>query len=126
MAAGADPNLANLSEVTPLMGASFVSHAEIMQKLLAAGARTDAVDRVKKTVATYVAANGCVPCMQALLAAGVQVNTVLDNQLSLNRRTPGTARPEAGSSGSAYAVTSRPRIACAQRRTPHMSARACC
>ena len=36
LAAGANPNLANLSEVTPLMGASFAGNANIVRKLLGA------------------------------------------------------------------------------------------
>ena len=76
LAAGADPNQANISEVTPLMGACFVANAEMIKKLLAAGAQTDALDRVKKTAATYVAGNGCIPCMQALLAGGVKLSVV--------------------------------------------------
>lgn len=83
LGAGADPNLANISEVTPLMGACFAESAETIKLLLAAGARTGSTDRVKKTAATYVAANGCIPCMQALLDAGVQANAVLDNELTL-------------------------------------------
>jgi len=43
----------------------------------------NAVDRVKKTAATYAAGNGCVECMKALLAAGVAVNSRLDNDLTL-------------------------------------------
>jgi len=83
LAAGADPNLANLSDVTPLMSASFAANADIMKMLLAAGARIDAQDRVKKTAATYIAANGCIACMEALIGAGVDTNGVLDNELTV-------------------------------------------
>lgn len=92
--AGADPNLANLSNVTPLMGACFAESAEAIGLLLAAGATTDPTDRVKKTAATYVAANGCIPCMQALLDAGMQANAVLDNELTLLMWAAGSGRED--------------------------------
>jgi ankyrin repeat protein len=43
----------------------------------------DPIDRLKKTAAAYAAGNGCVECMQALLAAGVTVNARLHNDLTL-------------------------------------------
>lgn len=83
LSAGADANLANLSEVTPLMGACFVGRPDIVQKLLAASAKTAPMDRVNKSAATYAAANGCVGCIEALLASGVAINARLDNDLTL-------------------------------------------
>jgi ankyrin repeat protein len=65
------------------MGACFVGNADIVSKLLKAGASLDPVDRVKKNAATYAAANGCLKCVELLLNAGVSVNAPLDNNLTL-------------------------------------------
>jgi uncharacterized protein len=81
--AEADVNLANVAGVTPLMGAAFSGSASIMQKLIAAGAKIDPLDRVKKNAATYAAGNGCSACLQVLVDAGLQINAPLDNDLTL-------------------------------------------
>ena len=81
--AGADVNLANLSGVTPLMGAGFAAKADIVKKLIAAGAKIEPLDRVKKNAATYAAANGCGACLAELVRAGTQVNARLENDLTL-------------------------------------------
>jgi ankyrin repeat protein len=47
--AKADVNLASLEQVTPLMAASYSGNAELVRRLLAAGARLDAVDRMNKS-----------------------------------------------------------------------------
>jgi ankyrin repeat protein len=83
LAAGADVNLANVRGVTPLMGAGYSANAELTRKLIAGGAKIEPVDLVKNNAATYAAASGCVGCLQALMAAGTQVNARLDNNLTL-------------------------------------------
>jgi uncharacterized protein len=83
LAARADVQLANLAGVTPLMSAAFAGSPEIVGKLLAAGARTDAVDRVKKNAAVYAAGRGCTACLEQLLQAGMPVNGRLDHDLTL-------------------------------------------
>jgi len=83
LAAKADVNLANIAGVTPLMGASFAGNGPLVRRLLAAGARVEPVDRIKKTAATYAAAQGCSDCLLALLQAGTDVNVRLDAQLTL-------------------------------------------
>lgn len=83
MKADADVNLANVAGVTPLMGAAFSANAEILQKLLAKGAKTEPVDRVKKNAATYAAGSGCSDCLLALIRHGTNVNAALENNLTL-------------------------------------------
>jgi hypothetical protein len=56
---------------------------QIVHKLLAAGARIDPIDRVKKSAATYAAGKGCSACLAELLHAGIQVNARLDNDETL-------------------------------------------
>jgi ankyrin repeat protein len=65
------------------MGAAFSCHAELVRKLLGAGAAIEALDRVKKNAATYAAGNGCSECLQELIRVGMPVNAVLDNELTL-------------------------------------------
>lgn len=92
--AGADANLANISGVTPLMAASFAGKAEIVQSLLAAGARPEPQDRVKKTAATYAAAQGCTPCLEALSRAGTSLAARLDGGLTLLMWAAGYGRED--------------------------------
>ena len=66
-----------------MMGAGLAANEAIFRSLLAAGARTEPLDRVKKNAATYAAASGCTGCVQALVAAGVPVTSRLDNDLTL-------------------------------------------
>jgi ankyrin repeat protein len=94
LAAHADPNLPDLSGVTPLMSASYGSNPALVHKLLAAGARIDSIDRVKKNAATYAAGQGCAACLQELLNAGAQVNARLENDLTLLMWAAGYGRDE--------------------------------
>ena len=80
---GADVNLANLSGVTPLMSAVFAGHAGIVRTFLDSGAKVEPLDRVKKNAAVYAAATGCDDCLMALLSHGTQVNSRLENDLTL-------------------------------------------
>ena len=81
--AGADVNLANLSGVTPLMGAAFKGNAAIVHKLIQAGARTDPQDRIKKNAAIYAAGVGCNECLAEFLRAGAPINARMDNDETL-------------------------------------------
>ena len=54
-----------------------------LRKLLAAGARTDPVDRVRKTAAVYAAGQGRIGRLEQLLGAGMPVNANLDHDLTL-------------------------------------------
>ena len=65
------------------MGAAFGCHTELVHKLLVAGAKIEALDRVKKNAATYAAGNGCSDCLQELIRAGMPVNAALENDLTL-------------------------------------------
>ena len=55
----------------------------IVQKLLAAGAKIEPLDRVKKNAAIYAAGNGCAPCLAQLLRPEKSVNARLENNLTL-------------------------------------------
>ena len=89
LAASPDVQLANIAGVTPLMSAAFAKSPEIMRKLLAAGARPEAVDRVKKNAAVYAAGQGCTDCLELLLAAGTPVDGRMDHELTLLMWTAG-------------------------------------
>lgn len=83
LAARPDVNLANLAGVTPLMAASYAARPEMVRKFLAAGARIEPIDRMKKNAAIYAAAQGCVDCLAELLKAGTAVNARFDADLTL-------------------------------------------
>jgi ankyrin repeat protein len=74
---------ANLAGVTPLMSAAYAGSPEVVTKLLAAGARVDPVDRVKKNAAVYAAGRGCTACVDKLLQAGLPVNGRMEHDLTL-------------------------------------------
>ncbi|MBC7499562.1 MAG: ankyrin repeat domain-containing protein [Herminiimonas sp.] len=65
------------------MGAAFSGNPNLVKKLVAAGAKLDPVDRVKKNAAIYAAGTGCHACLAELLSAGTNVNAILDNNATL-------------------------------------------
>jgi ankyrin repeat protein len=80
--AGTDVNLATVERVTPLMTASYVGSAALVQRLLAKGARWDPVDRMGKPAALYAAGQGQREVLRVLLDAGAPVNAAYENQLT--------------------------------------------
>jgi ankyrin repeat protein len=74
---GADVNQASLEGVTPLMAASYAGSAPVVKRLLAAGAKTDARDRMNKPAMVYAAGQGSAGAIDALLASGIDVDTRL-------------------------------------------------
>jgi ankyrin repeat protein len=77
------------------MGAAFSGNVQIFRKLLAAGAKVDPVDRVKKNAAIYAAGKGCRACLAELVRAGTQVNARLDNDETLLMWAAGYGNEEA-------------------------------
>ena len=77
-------NAAPIKGVTPAILARLTSApARIVSKLIAAGAKLDPLDRVKKNAAIYAAGSGCGACLAELLRAGTPVNARLDNEETL-------------------------------------------
>ncbi len=80
--AGTDVNLATVERVTPLMTASYVGTAVVVQGLLKKGARWEPVDRMGKPAALYAAGQGQLDALRLLLEAGAPVNGAYENQLT--------------------------------------------
>jgi len=78
----ADVDLAAVNLVTPLMAASHGGHVELVRRLLAAGARTDPVDRLHKPAIVYAAGQGHAEIVALLLDHGVAVDGVYANRLT--------------------------------------------
>ena len=74
--AGADPNLANRYDLTPLALAVDLGSLDIVELLLAAGADATVVDAAGEPLLFTAARNGDVAIARALLAAGIAVDAV--------------------------------------------------
>ena len=77
---GADVNYADQTSVnergdTALLMAAYFGQPEAFEKLLAAGARTDVVNRWDWTPVHMAAAGDCIPCLDALARLGLPLNS---------------------------------------------------
>ncbi len=93
--AGANPNMASVERVTPLMAASYVGATEIVRLLLEKGAQTDLLDRMNKPAILYAAGQGHVESLRLLLDRGVPVNHAYVNQLTALMWAAGQGHVEA-------------------------------
>ena len=83
---GADINLANIAQVTPLMTAAFYGRPEMARILIDKHADINALDQVQKTAMVYAAGTGQAEIVSMLLktgpASGITVNTRYPNGLT--------------------------------------------
>jgi ankyrin repeat protein len=92
---GADPSRASIAGVTPLMAASYAGNVELVRRLLAAGARVDAVDRMNKPAAVYAAGQGNAAVVEALLSTGgIDVDAAYEHRLTLLMWAAGQGQAE--------------------------------
>ncbi|HET6789221.1 MAG TPA: ankyrin repeat domain-containing protein, partial [Aquabacterium sp.] len=79
LAHGADVQFVNQTSVnergdTALLRAAYFGHAEVFQRLIEAGARTDVRNRWDWTPVHMASMGGCLPCLAQLRARGLSLN----------------------------------------------------
>ena len=72
--AGADVNLASLEKVTPLIAASYAGADQMVDLLLAHGAKLEEEDRLHKSALVYAAGMGHTAIVEKLLTAGAKID----------------------------------------------------
>lgn len=80
---GVDARAANRRGVTPLIAAAFNGDIRSVKILLAAGARPEHQDATGKGAIVYAAARGFTPLVNLFLDAGLDVNKVYGNDLTV-------------------------------------------
>ena len=71
--ADADPNVANLRGIRPLIAAAFNGNDRLVKLLLEHGAEPDHADRTGKSAIIYAAGKGFAGIVEQLIDAGVPI-----------------------------------------------------